>query len=63
MYHANVDVNLMAENVIQMNSRIMINVDGGAKNIIYLKKVIFGILLHVVAKTSNIYCWQFSDYL
>ena len=40
MYHANVDVNLMAENVIQMNSGIMINVDGSAKNIIYLKKVI-----------------------
>ena len=29
----------------------------------YLKKVMFGILLHVVAKTANIYCWQFSDYL
>ena len=27
------------------------------------EKGYIGILLHVVAKTANIYCWQFSDYL
>ena len=55
MYHANVNVNFMVENVIQVKSRIMINVDAGVKNIIYVKKIIFEILLHLVAKTVNIY--------
>ena len=32
----------------------MINVDVSAKNI-YVKKIVFGILLHVVAKMINIY--------
>ena len=44
----------MKENVFQIKSRIMINVDVNAKNIIYMKKIIFGILLHVVAKMGNI---------
>ena len=44
----------MKENVFQIKSRIMINVDVNAKNIIYVKKIIFGILLHVVAKMGNI---------
>ena len=44
----------MKENVFQIESRIMINVDVNAKNIIYVKKIIFGILLHVVAKMGNI---------
>ena len=43
-------MNLMAECVIQVKSEIMINVDAGAKNIIYVEKITFGILLHVVAK-------------
>ena len=30
------------------------NVDMSVKNIIYMKKIIFGILLHVVAKMQNI---------
>ena len=51
MYHGNVNVNLLVENVIQMKSGIMINVDVGAK---YVKIYIFGILLHVVAKIINI---------
>ena len=33
---------------------ITINFDASAKNIIYVKKIIFGILLHVVAKMVNI---------
>ena len=32
----------------------MRNVDANAKNIIYVKKITFGILLHVVAKMVNI---------
>ena len=44
----------MDENVIQIKSEIMINVDASVKNIIYMKKIIFGTLLHVVAKMVNI---------
>ena len=44
----------MKENVIQIKSGKIINVDASVKNIIYVKKIIFGILLHVVAKMVNI---------
>ena len=44
----------MEENVIQIKSGIMINIDASAKNIIYGKNIIFGILLHVVAKMESI---------
>ena len=44
----------MVENAIQIKSGITINVDASTKNIIYMKKIIFGILLHVVAKMVNI---------
>ena len=54
IYHANLNVKLIAENVIQIRSEIMINVDGSVKNIMYVKKNIFGILLHVVGKMVNI---------
>ena len=57
MYHANANVNLMKENVIQINGGITINVDVSVKNTIYVKKIIFGILVHVLAK------WKiFSNY-
>ena len=42
----------MKENLIQINGGIMINVDASMKNI-YLKKIMFGILLHVVGKMDN----------
>ena len=42
------------KNVIQINGGIMINVDVSLKNIIYVKKIMFGILLHVVVKMENI---------
>ena len=35
----------MEENVIQIKSGITINIDASVKNIIYMKKTIFGILL------------------
>ena len=44
----------MVENMIQIKSGILIDVDASAKNIICVKKIVFGILLHVVAKMANI---------
>ena len=43
----------MEQNVIQ--NGIIINVDVSAKNIVYVKKIIFGIMLHVAVKIVNIY--------
>ena len=54
IYRANLNLKLMVENAIQIKSGITINVDASTKNIIYMKKIIFGILLHVVAKMVNI---------
>ena len=54
IYPANKNVNLMEENLIQINCGITINVNVSVKNIIYVKEIIFGILLHVVAKMVNI---------
>ena len=54
MYHANLNVNLMIENVIQIKNETMINVDSSTKNIIYVKKITFEILLHVAAKMVDI---------
>ena len=50
MYHANVNVDLMVENVIQIKSQITENVDVSVKHIIYAEKITFGILLHEVAR-------------
>ena len=44
----------MEENVIQINGGIMINVDVSVKNIMYVKKIMFGILLHVIVKMETI---------
>ena len=54
IYHAKVNVDLMEENVTQINGGIRINVDVSVKDVMYVKKIIFGILLHVVMKTENI---------
>ena len=43
----------MKENVIQIKNGKMINVDANVKNI-HVKKIIFGILLHLVTKMENI---------
>ena len=53
----NVNVNLKVENVIRIKSRIMINVDVGAKtqtNIVHAKSIIPRILLHAIVKMLNI---------
>ena len=52
--HTTVNVNLMQENVIQSKSGITINFNANVKTMIYVKKIIFGILLHVVKKMGNI---------
>ena len=44
----------MEKNVIQINGRAMVNGDVSVKNVMYVEKIIFGILLHVVVKTENI---------
>ena len=44
----------MEENAIQIKIGTRINVDVSVKNIIYVKKVIFEILLHLVMKMENI---------
>ena len=54
MYHVNVNVNLMKQNVSQINGGITINVDVSVKSIIYVKKIIFGILVDVIVKMENI---------
>ena len=50
----NVNVDLMSQNVIQINGRIAINVDVSVKNILYMRKIMFGIPLHVIMKMENI---------
>ena len=50
----NVNVNLIEENVIQINGGIAENVDVTVNNVMYVKNIIFGILLHAVVKMKNI---------
>ena len=54
IYHTNVNVDLMEEKVIQTNGGISINANVSVKNVMYVKKIIFQILLHVVVKVENI---------
>ena len=51
----NVNLNLMEEAVTQINSGIIINVDASVKNVMCVKKIMFGILLHVIVKMGKIY--------
>ena len=44
----------MEENVIQINGGIKINVDVSVKNVIYVKKIMFGILVNVFVRKKNI---------
>ena len=44
----------MEENVTQIIGGITINVHVSVRNIVYIKKLVFGILLHVVVKTENV---------
>ena len=49
-----VNVDLMGKKVIQSNGGITINVDVVVKKLIHVKKIMFGILLHVIVKMENI---------
>ena len=53
MYNGNVNVNLLVENVTQIQSWIMVNVNVSAKNTRYLTMIKFVILLHVVDKMCD----------
>ena len=44
----------MEENVIQINDGITVNVDVSVKNVMYVKNIIFGTLVHVDVKIENI---------
>ena len=44
----------MEKNVIQTNGRITVNVDVSVKNVMYVKKIMFGILLLAAVKMKNI---------
>ena len=44
----------MEQNVIQINGGIMINVHASVKNFIYVKKILFGILILAIVKMENI---------
>ena len=48
------NVNLMEEIIIQINGGIIINDDVSAKKFMYVKRITFGILLHVIVKMENI---------
>ena len=51
------NLNLMVENVIQIKSRITINADVSVKIqkiVMCVKNILFGILLHILAKMVNI---------
>ena len=50
----NVNVNVMAQCTTQIKSEMTINADASAKNIIYVNKIIFRILLYAVVKMVNI---------
>ena len=42
------------KNIIQINDGTTINDNVSVKNVMYVKKIIFGILLHAVEKMENI---------
>ena len=44
----------MEKIVIEINGGIMINVDVIVKNVMHVKKIMFGNLLHVIVKMENV---------
>ena len=49
----NVNIDLMEKNVIHIIGGIIINVNVKVKNVMYVKKIKFGILLHVIVKIKK----------
>ena len=52
--HANGNIDLMKKYVIQINDAKAINVNVNVKNFMYVKMILFGILLHITVKMENI---------
>ena len=52
--HANENIDLMKKYVIQINDAKAINVNVNVKNFMYVKMILFGILLHITVKMENI---------
>ena len=52
--NVNVNVDLLEEIEIQINAGIMINVNMSVKKVMYVGKIMFGIMLHVIVKMENI---------
>ena len=50
----NANFNLIEGNVIQINVGITTNVDVSVENMIYVKKIIFGILPSIVEKMKSL---------
>ena len=44
----------MEENVIQIDEGIMVNANANVKWVVYLKRIMCGILIHVIVKMENI---------
>ena len=44
----------MEQNVSQINGGVTINVDVSVKNIMYVKKIMFGIFLNVIVEMGKI---------
>ena len=44
----------MEQNVVQINGGVTINIDVTVTNIIYLKKIMFRILVYVIMRVENI---------
>ena len=58
--YANVNVHFREENVIHISGGLTINVDVIVKNVMYVKKITFGIFLDIVMKMENIYSKYFG---
>ena len=54
MSHVNINITLMEQNVTQINGGIIINVDVSVKKIMFVEKVMLGILVNVFLKMKNI---------
>ena len=48
IYRAKVNVGLMEENVAQIIGVMTINVDVSVKDVMHVKKLVFGIQLHII---------------
>ena len=53
----------MEENLIQINGGIMINIDVSVENVMYVKNIMFRILLHIAVNMENIQqvLWMFQQ--